>query len=333
MPQQHLAAALTHGLRQAVEQVLNQQQVPDTNRFYISLASDRLRSASNAFHVTAHEWRQNGLRTQALLENLSKMLNSNKQFEMDDSFNLSFVHVRPPPHGTGTKRKYVPSHQSNVRLKQLKQLLIEMPRDDSGWCAVRAIVTARGLHLAGQDAHAREQWTDRKRGFHRSQLAAENLAEEVGLGPGAWGPNKLTLVAMAPSLQDYRIVVVDASRAYSLSAYSRHDHHHDHDHHHYDTLTSVREFLGCSYLCHVCLKGYDHQGEHKCPCNKGEHCTSCMQTDCDQHKAAYRAYCSPDVLCRHCQRHFYRAGCLERHRTCTIDGRPQDQDHRPVCQT
>ena len=142
-------------------------------------------------------------------------------------------------------------------------------------------------------------------------------------------------VAMAPSLNDYNIVVVDASCDYSLVAYG----HGDrllallYDDHHYDTLTSLKGFLGRSYLCLVCLKGYDHQGQHRCPRNKGEHCSSCLQTDCDEHKAAYRAYRSPDVLCPHCQHHFYGAACLERHRTRTIDGRPQDQDHRPVCQT
>ena len=40
IPQQQLADALTCGLRGAVEQVLDQQKVPNTDRFYISLASD-----------------------------------------------------------------------------------------------------------------------------------------------------------------------------------------------------------------------------------------------------------------------------------------------------
>ena len=221
--QQQLADALTRGLRRAVEQVLDQQKVPDTDRFYISLASDRLRSGSNAIHLTAQEWRQNGLRAQTLLDNLSKMLNFNEQFEMDDSFNLSVVHVRPPPRGTGKKRQHVPGHQSNVRLKQMKKSVIEMPRDDAGWCAARAIVTARGLSLAGHNAHVRKQWIHPRRCVHRRQQAAEALAQEVGLGPGAWGPDELTRVAMAPSLIDYKLVVVDASRAYSLVAYGHGD--------------------------------------------------------------------------------------------------------------
>lgn len=160
IPQQHLADTLTRGLRWAIEQVLDQQQVPHTDQFYVLLASDRLRIASNAFHVSAQEWRQNRLCSQALLDNLSKMLNSNEQFEMDDSFNLSIVHIQPPPHGTGKKHQHVPGHQSNIRLKLLKKAVIEMPPDDSGWCAVRAIIMARRLHLARQDAYTRKQWTD-----------------------------------------------------------------------------------------------------------------------------------------------------------------------------
>ena len=234
------------------------------------------------------------------------MLNSNEQFEMDDSFNLSVVHVRPPPRGTGKKRQHVPGHQSNVCLKQMKKSVIEMPRDNAGWCAARAIIMACRLSLAGHNAHVCKQWIHPRRCVHRRQQAAEALAREVGLGCGAWGPDELTRVAITPSLIEYKLVVVDASRAYSLVVYG----HGDrllallYDDHHYDTLTSLKGFLGRSYLCLVCLKGYDHQGQHRCPRNKGEHCSSCLQTDCDKHKAAHRAYRSPDDLCPHCQRHF-----------------------------
>ena len=97
----------------------------------------------------------------------------------------------------------MPGHQSNVRLKQIKKSLNEMPRDDDGRCGARAIVTARCLSLAGQDAHARKQWTDPRRCVRRRQQAAEALAREVGLSPGAWGPDELTCVVMAPSLHSF----------------------------------------------------------------------------------------------------------------------------------
>ena len=100
--------------------------------------------------------------------------------------------------------------------------------------------------------------------MHRRQQAAEALAREVGLGPSAWGPDELARVVMAPSLNAYKILIVDASRAYSLVKYGHGDRllallYNDY---HYDTITSPKGFLWRSYLCLVCLKGYDHQGQH-----------------------------------------------------------------------
>lgn len=95
--QDRLVDVLVRGLRQAVEGVLDRYRVPDDDRFYISLSSDRLRAAANVFFVTGWEWREKGLRAEALLNNLQKMLNSNETFELDDSFQLNVVHVRRPP--------------------------------------------------------------------------------------------------------------------------------------------------------------------------------------------------------------------------------------------
>lgn len=139
IPQDRLASALIQGLRGAVEGVLDRHQVPDADRFYISLASDCLRSASNAFFVTGREWRQPGLRADALLDNLQKMLNSNETFELDDSFQMNVVQVCPLPRGSGPKNAkkstHVPGHLSNVRLREVKRSLIKIRRNAEGWCA------------------------------------------------------------------------------------------------------------------------------------------------------------------------------------------------------
>lgn len=95
--QECLADTLMRGLRGAVEGVLDRYQVPNADRFYVSLSSDRLHLALNAFFVTGRELRERGPRANALLDNLQKMLNSSEQFELDDSFQLNVVHVRRPP--------------------------------------------------------------------------------------------------------------------------------------------------------------------------------------------------------------------------------------------
>ena len=73
IPRQNLAHALTQGLRTAVTNILNAQKIPN-DRFYLSLLSERLKHANNAFHLTAGKWHTNAERAQALFKNLSKLL-------------------------------------------------------------------------------------------------------------------------------------------------------------------------------------------------------------------------------------------------------------------
>ena len=83
---QRLSDALVPGLRTALDDLINNEDIPDGDRVYISLASNRLTNAYNGWGLRAGEWRRAGQRADALLGNLSHMLNSNEQFEMDDSF-------------------------------------------------------------------------------------------------------------------------------------------------------------------------------------------------------------------------------------------------------
>ena len=110
-----------------------------------------------------------------------------------------------------------------------------MPQDVASWCAARAIVTAHGLSLAGQDTHARKQWIHPRQCVHRPRTLSTRTHRKCRPGSGTrsqcLGPDELTCVVMAPSLHDYRIVVVDTCRAYPLVALV-------YDDHHYDTLTS-----------------------------------------------------------------------------------------------
>ena len=111
-----LTEALIHGLRGALDELLvENDDIHDRDRVYLSLAS-------NPF-VTLMTDGDSPL----LFDNLSKMLNSNEQFELDDSFTLSFVHVRRLPTVTGRKRPYLPEHQASTRLKHFKKCIVTLP--------------------------------------------------------------------------------------------------------------------------------------------------------------------------------------------------------------
>ena len=160
LPRQRLANALGQGLRATLDDLINDEDIPDGDRIYIALASNRITNAYNGWGLRAGEWRAQGQRVDALLGNLSHMLNSNEQFEMEDSFTLSFVHVRGAPVGSGYKRKHLPGHQASTRLKEFKRCVLRVPQDDQTLCC------PRGVHQHRDHPRLRQQWTRRDSHHH-----------------------------------------------------------------------------------------------------------------------------------------------------------------------
>ena len=105
VPRQHLAAALRDGLHRALQNLILRERIAEQDRVYFSLASNRLNNSYDYRGLPASEWMNGSDRVDSMLQQMSRMLNSNKNFEMDDSFQLSFTHVRKAPSGSGKKRE------------------------------------------------------------------------------------------------------------------------------------------------------------------------------------------------------------------------------------
>ena len=116
----HVAQALRDALRRAMTRVLNEfPNLHDDDRLFFTISSNRLsRGDFSGWGVRVREWREGGDRVDALLNRLSKALNSNEQFEMDDSFQMSITHVLRPPQGTGSKP---PLKSKKRKFNQLKR--------------------------------------------------------------------------------------------------------------------------------------------------------------------------------------------------------------------
>ena len=108
VPQQHLAAALRDGLHRALQNLILCERIPEQDRVYFSLTSNRLNNNYDYRGLPASEWMNGSDRVDSMLQQMSRMLNSNENFEMEDSFQLSFTHVRRSPNGSGSKRKMKP---------------------------------------------------------------------------------------------------------------------------------------------------------------------------------------------------------------------------------
>ena len=139
----HVVQALQDGLRRAVDRVLTTTpNLHDQDRLYFTLSSNRLTSNFQGWGLRAGEWREGGARLDAFFNRLAQALNSNEQFEMEDSFQLSITQVHHAPRGTSKPHRTKPGHQTLKKLTAKKQSVIRTQNDDVLCCA-RVLVTAK----------------------------------------------------------------------------------------------------------------------------------------------------------------------------------------------
>ena len=87
------------------DQVLTDREVDPRDHLLVNINSNRLKHSYHSTRLLVREWVENTRRVQKLLQQIAKMLNSNEQFRMDDSFSLHVSHIRDPERGSGRVRK------------------------------------------------------------------------------------------------------------------------------------------------------------------------------------------------------------------------------------
>ena len=276
--QQRLTQALSEAIHNRIQNLIRSENIPGRDYVYFNLASNRLNHAYGYRRLSTDEWLQGSERVDGILEQMTRVLNSNDQFELDDSFQLSFTQVRAAPQGSGHKRWLKPGHSDPQTFKRLKQTVVTIKNKDELCCA-RAIVTAK----AKVDGHP--QWDSFKRGCAIQRTEALNLHWEVNVPLNACGYPELQKFALAPSLYDYQLLVIDETCSYRVNTFGPPQ---DkqlvllYNQQHYHVITSLRGFFGTSYFCGHCLKPYDNEGQPACE-NNPDHCPACLQNVCSDY--------------------------------------------------
>ena len=241
IPGQNITEALQEGLRRAVNEVLaTTPELHDQDRLYFTIASNRLHNNFQGWGLRAGEWRQDRERVEALFHRLAQALNSNEQFEMDDSFQVSITQVHHAPQGTGKPRRGKPGHPTMQLLTRQKRSVIRIQNDDELCCA-RALVAAK----AKVDQHPKYHSIRQGRPLQRTLALDLHHEANVPLGPCSY--DALTAFSKAPSLAGYQIILVDAHRSFHITTYGPLQ---DkqlillHDQGHYDVITRLPGFLG-----------------------------------------------------------------------------------------
>ena len=309
IPDQNITEALQDGLRRAVNQVLaTTPDLNDQDRLYFTIGSNRLHNNFQGWGLCAGEWREDGERVENLFHRLALALNSNEQFEMDDSFQLSITQVHHAPQGTGSRRQNKPGHPTMQLLTSQKRSVIRINNRDELCCA-RALVTAK----ARVDQHPKYRSIQQGRPLQRT--LALDLHHEATVPFGPCGYEALTAFSAAPSLTGYQIILVDAHRSYQITTFGPLQdkqlillHHQGH----YDVITRLPGFFGSSYVCAHCWKPYDHEGRHRCTKRK-DHCRACCQKECPDFLHAYPRGQKATQRCTSCHRDFFGDTCLQAH--------------------
>ena len=300
-------------------------ELNDQDRLYFTIGSNRLHNNFQGWGLRAGEWRQDRERVEALFHRLAQALNSNEQFEMDDSFQLSITQVQHAPQGTGKPRRGKPGHPTIQLLTSQKRSVIRITNDNELCCA-RALVTAK----AKVDQHPK--WESIRKGGKLQRELALRLHDEARVPPGPCSYEALTDFSKAPSLAGYQIILVDAHRSYHITTYG------DpkdkqlilfHDHNHYDVITRLPGFFGSSYVCAYCWKPYNTEGKHRC--NKKKQCGSCRQKECPDFQAAYPRALKATQRCHSCRRDFFGDTCLQAHLVKDHTGKPAANQESSVC--
>ena len=94
---------------------------------------------------------------------------------------------------------------------------------------------------------------------------------------------------------------------------------------------SLPGFFSNSYFCARCLKPYNNEGQHACE-NNPDHCSSCLQTGCQNFTEARCRNQPPATLCRSCKRMFYGDVCFKNHLTKSYKGKTTDSKNISVLQ-
>ena len=331
-----LAPAIRDAMQRSVEQVLNNDQIPDHPRLFFDLFSDRLVAGTYRSNgLTVGDWRNNPDRVDHIFENLQEALNSNEDFQMNDSFHMEITTVAPAirqVRGRRHRRKKVTYQGINDFLIKNKSVILIKNQQDN-LCAARAIIAAKATIDYPSNHPLRRKLT--KHDNHSSDVHQKEAAE--ALHQAAQVPLDITVGAdqlkqFQLVLPQYRLICIYTGRGHEAVAFSPYDKDKKeivivHVDDHYHACNSLKGYRQNTYVCNYCLKGYNDQGQHCCTSTENiKFCLCCRREDCQGFLQAHPQEVKPQRKCNHCGRYFYDEVCYQNHLKYSISGKIKPDD-------
>ena len=295
---QRTQAIFEHLLNDVTEGMDEKDQV----RFV--LRSDQLDTPISMPFMTVEQ-----LSTERVFSQIERVIQSNRDFRLNDTVTIDIIHVEAPQ-GSGRSKRNV----LNIKDFLHKKKSVITIQNNDNLCLARALVVA--IAKIEKDPKYKDLM---KPGTRTQEKKAKELHEAAKVPLGPCGIPEVEL--FQKHLTNYEINIVSGNHNNSIiyppkpSAGNNvtpiylylHDNH-------YDVITTMPGFLSNSYFCHKCSQSYSKKFDHVC----SGMCKSCRSYDC--------VLIGNGLKCNECDRLFKNKACYDQHKE-PVDGA------RSVCQT
>ena len=160
------------------------ENLPSRDRVEVSLRSNRINRPYHSLPLEVGEWGTPLSAGQRILTEVMRTLQSNENFDIDDSFNLEILHVQMPPSASSRKKA---NKQSYERNRIDKKSIVTITNTDD-FCAARALVVGMAHCEMKANPNCRQLKLDydliKKSNRPFQKWRALELYESAGLTPG-----------------------------------------------------------------------------------------------------------------------------------------------------
>ena len=198
----------------------------------------------------------NRLTTERILAEFERVIQSNKEFRLNDTVEINVIHMSMPTGGKGTKRSEVNLEKHLENKKSIIRI-----RNEDDLCMARALVVAK----AKVDKDPQYKSMTNRRGTVQTRMAQE-LHQNAGVPFGPCG------ILQAKQFQAYlieyqistvskeygdKVIYAGPEKDRRICLYMHNNH--------YDVITKMPGFFARNYYCHTYKKAYNNQEKHRCP--------------------------------------------------------------------
>ena len=236
------------------------------------------------------------LTTERVFSQIERVIQSNRDFRLNDTVTVDIIHVEEPQGGTSNGKSKRTTLDIREYLKK-KRSVITINNTDN-LCLARALVVA----VAKIENDPKYRSIISPKGHIQLQRALD-LHRAAGVPLGLCGLDEVDM--FQKHLTNYEITVVsgdhDDSIIYPPEPGDKQPIYLYYQNKHFDIITKMPGFLSVCYFCHKCRKTYCKTTDHVCPAM----CKSCRSYEC-----VFEQW----IDCDECKRKFKSRACYDHHK-------------------